>query len=64
MAQEMLIFGMGYTGTRLARALIARGWRVTGVRRQAGEDVLAFDDAAAVRAAIARASHILSSVPP
>ncbi|MBP6031456.1 MAG: SDR family NAD(P)-dependent oxidoreductase [Sphingobium sp.] len=60
----MLIFGMGYTGTRLARALIARGWRVTGVRRQAGEDVLAFDDAAAVRAAIARASHILSSVPP
>ena len=64
MTQEMLIFGMGYTGTRLARALLARGWRVTGVRREAGEGVLAFDDVAEVRAAIARASHILSSVPP
>lgn len=64
MAQEMLIFGMGYTGTRLRDALLARGWRVTGVRRAASEGVLAFDDVAGVRAAIARATHILSSVPP
>lgn len=64
MSQEMLIFGMGYTGTRLARALIARGRHVTGVRRAAGEGVLAFDDEAGIRAAIARATHILSSVPP
>lgn len=64
MTQEMLIFGMGYTGTRLARALLARGWRVTGVRRTDGEGVLAFDDVAGIRAALARATHILSSVPP
>ncbi len=61
----MLILGMGYTGARLAQALGARGWTVTGVRREAaGADMLAFDDEKAVRAAILRASHILSSVPP
>ncbi len=60
----MLIFGMGYTGTRLRDALLARGWRVIGVRREASEGVLAFDDVAGIRAAIARATHILSSVPP
>ncbi|MDQ4419179.1 SDR family NAD(P)-dependent oxidoreductase [Sphingobium sp. DEHP117] len=64
MTQEMLIFGMGYTGTRLRDALLARGWRVTGVRREASEGVLAFDDVAGIRAALARATHILSSVPP
>lgn len=64
MTQEMLIFGMGYTGTRLRNALLARGWRVTGVRREASEGVLAFDDVAGIRAALARATHILSSVPP
>lgn len=64
MAKEMLILGLGYTGARLAKALQAQGWTVTGVRRTGGGDTLAFDDAASVRAAIARASHILSSVPP
>ncbi len=61
----MLILGLGYTGARLADALRTRGWRVSGVRRTAaGEDVLAFDDEAAVRARLGTASHILSSVPP
>lgn len=60
----MLIFGMGYTGTRLAAALRADGWTVTGVRRAAGAGILAFDDSPGIVAALARASHILSSVPP
>lgn len=64
MAKEMLILGLGYTAGRLAEALRAQGWRVTGVRRAGDAEVLGFDDEAAVRAAIGRASHILSSVPP
>lgn len=60
----MIIFGLGYTGSRLANALRARGWRVTGVQRSTGPDVLAFDDEPAVTAAVADGSHILSSVPP
>jgi nucleoside-diphosphate-sugar epimerase len=57
----MLIFGLGYTAGRLAARLRADGWTVeaTGSR-----GTLDFADGPAVRAAIGRASHILSSVPP
>lgn len=61
---HMLILGMGYTASRLGARLREDGWRVTGVRRAADAQALAFDDEDAVRSAIARASHILSSVPP
>lgn len=61
---HMLILGLGYTASRLAARLRADGWHVTGVRRTADADALAFDDESAVRAAIAQATHILSSVPP
>ncbi len=61
---HMLILGLGYTASRLAARLRADGWQVTGVRRAADDRALAFDDEAAVRAAVARATHILSSVPP
>lgn len=61
---HMLIFGLGYTAARLATRLRTEGWHVTGTRRSAGADTLAFDDEPAVRAAIASATHILSSVPP
>ena len=61
---HMLIFGMGYTGSRLGSRLVGGGWQVTGVRRAADAETLAFDDEGAVRTAIAQASHILSSVPP
>ena len=60
----MLIFGLGYTAGHIAAALRADGWQVTGTRRAAGEGAIAFADGAAVRAAIADATHILSSVPP
>src|SRR3546814_12031949 len=61
---NLLLFGLGYSGARIKAALEEEGWTVTGIRRQAAGDVIGFDDAASVRAAIAAATHILSSVPP
>lgn len=61
MTGHMLIFGMGYSAQVLARQLRARGWQVEGTG-QAG--TIAFDDYAAIDAALDRASHVLSSVPP
>jgi nucleoside-diphosphate-sugar epimerase len=64
MSNHMLIFGLGYTASHLADALRAAGWWVTGIKRTAGEGVIAFDDQVAVLAALNSATHILSSVPP
>ena len=64
MQNHMLIFGMGYTASRLAASLIADGWQVTCIRRNAGDGILAFDDAAAIHDALGSATHILSSIPP
>lgn len=61
---HMLILGAGYTGAHLADRLRGEGWRVSAVRREAGEGAPAFSDAAGVSALIGQASHILSSVPP
>ena len=58
---HLLIFGLGYTATRIADSLRAQGWQVEATGR-AGD--LTFDDADAVRAALGRATHVLSSVPP
>lgn len=58
---HMFIFGLGYTASVIARQLRASGWTVEATGR-AG--TVAFDDDAAVGAALARASHVLSSVPP
>ncbi|MGI4877991.1 MAG: hypothetical protein ACRYG4_10970 [Janthinobacterium lividum] len=60
---HILILGLGYTTSRLAARLQAAGWQVTATRRLAGDGVLQFDDPA-VAAAVAAASHIVSSVPP
>ena len=61
---HILIFGLGYTAGRLAERLRADGWSVTATRRTADADSIAFADSESVQAAIASASHILSSVPP
>ena len=58
---HLLVFGLGYTAGYLARYLSARGWSIEATGR-AG--TIAFDDDAAVHAAIGRATHILSTVPP
>lgn len=61
---HILIFGLGYTAARIAARLRADGWIVTATRRQATGDAIAFDDEGQVHAALACATHILSSVPP
>lgn len=61
---HLLLFGLGYSGERIATRLAARGWQVTGVRRQPAENAFGFDDAASIARAIGTATHILSSVPP
>jgi nucleoside-diphosphate-sugar epimerase len=58
---HLLIFGLGYTAARTAAAMRERGWQVTATG-SAGD--IAFADGDAVHAALARATHILSSVPP
>jgi len=57
----MFIFGLGYTASRIARALEARGWEVVSTGR---DGTLSFDDEGSVRMALADSSHVLSSVPP
>lgn len=56
---HMFIFGLGYTAKAIAARL--EGWTVEATGRDGS---LAFDDDAAVRAGLARSSHVLSSVPP
>ncbi len=58
---SLLIFGLGYSAQVIAARWRARGWSVEATG-SAGD--LDFGDPAAVHAAIAQASHILSSVPP
>jgi nucleoside-diphosphate-sugar epimerase len=58
---HLFIFGMGYSASHLAQKLRARGWQVRGTGR--GGDV-EFADSASVQAALAEATHVLSSVPP
>ncbi|MCL9983329.1 MAG: SDR family NAD(P)-dependent oxidoreductase [Erythrobacter sp.] len=58
---HLLIFGLGYTAARIAAAVQARGWQVTATG-SAGD--IAFADRAGVLAALDKATHILSSVPP
>ena len=58
---HLFIFGLGYSAKRIRTAIEARGWRVTATGRDGD---LAFDDGAAVCAALETASHVLSSVPP
>ncbi|WP_086618794.1 NAD(P)-dependent oxidoreductase [Erythrobacter tepidarius] len=58
---HLLIFGLGYTASRIAATMRAAGWRVQATGN-AGD--IAFADRAAVLAALGEASHVLSSVPP
>ncbi len=58
---HLLIFGLGYTASRIAGLARAGGASVVATGRDGD---LAFDDTDAMRHAIATATHILSSVPP
>ena len=61
MKPRCLIFGLGYTATRIAAGLEARGFEVIATGR---DGQLSFDDHGGARLALADASHVLSSVPP
>jgi len=64
---RLFVFGLGYTGSALARTVEAGGGSITGTRREGGEGTIAFDGSApgaGVAAALAAASHVLVSVPP
>lgn len=58
---QIVIFGLGYTASRVGNALQSRGWQLHATG-SAGD--LDFADSDKVRAALAGASHVLSSVPP
>ncbi len=58
---HLFIFGMGYSASHLASKLRAVGWQVRGTGRAGDVD---FADSASVHAALAEATHVLSSVPP
>ncbi len=61
---KLLIFGLGYSAGYIAATARARGWTVTGTTRDGRDGTLRFDDHTAVRAALAGADAVLSSVPP
>lgn len=58
---HLFIFGLGYSAKRIKRSLECIGWTVEAT---GNEGDMAFEDDAAVLAALGRASHVLSSVPP
>ena len=72
MSGRLLVFGPGYSARRLARRLIAHGWEVTGtLRRPEAAAALEAEGitpliwpGTEVEPALARASHVLVSVPP
>jgi nucleoside-diphosphate-sugar epimerase len=57
----LFIFGLGYSAKRIKRSLESIGWTVAATGRDGD---IAFEDDAAVRDALARVTHVLSSVPP
>ena len=61
MMKQLLIFGLGYSARVIAARAAKAGWQVRATGREGDLD---FADDAAVRAAMGKASHILSSVPP
>ena len=73
---HLFCFGLGYSAQAFARRLIPRGWRVSGTCRTAeacaqaaalGFDAHVFGGRIVgprTRAALARATHLLASVPP
>jgi nucleoside-diphosphate-sugar epimerase len=57
----LVVFGLGYTASRVAEALRRAGWHVDATGSAGNID---FDDEPAVLEALRHATHVLSSVPP
>jgi nucleoside-diphosphate-sugar epimerase len=58
---SLFIFGLGYSARRIANRLQGEGWSVEAT---GSAGTMRFDDKTAVLAALGRATHVLSSVPP
>jgi nucleoside-diphosphate-sugar epimerase len=58
---RLLIFGLGYSGTAIARAAEAAGFAVSGTTRAGGGGSIAFD---AAEAAVRAATHVVSTAGP
>ena len=58
---RLFVFGLGYTASRMADAVRARGGVASGTGRGGGID---FGDADRVAFEVGHATHVLSSVPP
>ncbi|QKR99224.1 NAD(P)-dependent oxidoreductase [Sphingomonas sp. CL5.1] len=58
---RLFVFGLGYAACAIVDA---SGWPVLGTTRDGRDGTIAFDDEEAVRAGLAAATHVLSSVPP
>jgi nucleoside-diphosphate-sugar epimerase len=58
---RLFVFGLGYTGSRLAGRLRSDGIDVSGT---GGESSLRFDDGDGVSRALALATHVVSTIPP
>jgi nucleoside-diphosphate-sugar epimerase len=75
-APRLFVFGLGYTALALAERLVGAGWAVTGTCREPARAAALSERGIAARlfdrgrplddaaAALAGASHVLSSVPP
>ena len=75
-AKTFFCFGMGFTGTTLGRLLLSDGWRVIGTARDVAGCKALVDEgfeaclftgkvpSKGVRARLAKATHVLNSVPP
>ncbi|MFV0644002.1 MAG: SDR family NAD(P)-dependent oxidoreductase [Sphingomonadaceae bacterium] len=59
--RRMVIFGLGYTASRIAQKLETLGWEIHSTGKNG---TMPFDDEGRVAHALAEASHVLSSVPP
>ncbi|HSA81394.1 MAG TPA: SDR family NAD(P)-dependent oxidoreductase, partial [Geminicoccaceae bacterium] len=76
MSGHLFVFGLGYTGLALARALQAEGWRIAGTTRSPenqarlaalGIEAYLFERGrplAEPAAALAGISHLLTSIAP
>lgn len=58
---RLFVFGLGYAARAVAAAA---GGAVMATTRDGRDGTIRFDDEAAVRAGVAAATHVLSSVPP
>jgi nucleoside-diphosphate-sugar epimerase len=64
---RLLVFGLGYTGTAVARSVVSAGYSVCGTIRGAREpadDGVARTDFARAHEAIEGATHLLCTAPP